>query len=1601
MGRTHCKVSFLDGFGNPTKRKLRKKKIRIATTLIILISLALVAVFYTNPSLIGLVVQEKTQQHVEQLNLQFSEPGIYEWQVENPGELTSLKISGELIGQGEVQVYLEDYLVYDSTNTQQTGLLTGLAIEESSEPAVESAPEPVPEPTSSETTTEESTSYSEEEVPEQEVSPSQQEPLISSEPNEGSIGEGTITEPAEPEEIIEEPVGEPVEENLTEAPEPVEEPIEEIPENLTEQNVTEPTSPATEIKERRKFNDVCEETCSLPNLEQDTYAIRIEINNATLSLDKIKYEILTREISFIDETNQTQTNITEINETIIEEVNITDTTLFTPKIKVGEPVKWIKQVKLEEPGSIKVKLPKEAKNISVNKIRELYSDEQEESPSQEIPPASENQTNLTQILNESYSDDLEEVPQNLSPSQNDSVSLSQKEEPLPSENLSSEEQEESPSQEIPPAPISEQSEEPAAFSITSGITGQVIEEQEKTGFFTRLFASLTGNVVRTEETIEDIEVIIKDNASEYEIIYETPAPQAFETQINEKKKQIVISGPDNLNYTDILAYTTLPEEAKSNLVKIYHIINETRIPVEIQKYDTNNNSLIDYIEWIVPHLSNQTYELIIKITKAEHLNENYTLVEDVYELVKSQDYIYTRIPDQHVLRITFEAPLTKERDITIYAKVNGTAKIEVYKENTTELVTTFENVTEEGWYKVYLTNLTENESYDVFDLMSLGDVEYDYVVDPIDTLSGNGAFDTAGHYAAWEDSGVNDNDGEFVHETTTTKAGAGSLKGQNPNKGKQWTGEYKNISTASINANLESTLNFSWRKEYVTAIPTTALMNIVLIKPDLSETELWTNSETTWDTWTDVSLNITGNITQTGGYQLRLDCNLINPNTNGAESYCFFDEVYLYIEDTIAPTTQLNSPSDYANVTATVNFNCTSTDSEDGLKNITLYGNWSGSWHANETVTVTGANNESNFTKTLTQGTYYWNCFSCDQADNCEFNETNFTLTVDTTKPQIYLEYPANNTLNNTDNTPEFKFNVSDNINAELSCQLWIQNSSNDLVPHGTNTTVLNSTTTTINANESLTNGDFWWWINCTDNAGNENKSEVRNSSINTDQIPPNVTLDSPENDSLQMAIPVELNCTSYDDEKLLNTTLYFSGTGGGSEEINLEQHINNTQDGLSTFYGITCTLPTPATEGNLLVMGVGVNKDAGTFTLPSGFTEIHNTTATSVSGGMAYKIAEGGETSVTWNWTAGEPASCWLGEFSGIRTDNPLDVYAFNTTFSDADSTTDRTSSGVTGTTSQNSELAIAMFTIDTVWNADAGRDWTNGFTDLGFPEGTSDEGQAGIGTAYKILASAGAIETVVNWTGTSGSADQAYAMIATFKGSGTAWHANETATITGTQNTTNFTKILTDNQTYYWNCYACDQTGNCNFSSENSTFILNTSSSATPNQPTLNNPQNGSTEVSENPVLNVTVTDPEGEVMDVYFYGRTKTTAENWTIIMLPDTQNYASTYPEIFENQTQWIKDNKDGLNIKIVLGVGDIVDTWDNTIQWDVANASYDYLFDNNVPFNGLLGDHDHYDQDPEGSTSYHYLYFDETRFNSSSWWGGDYNNNTNNYLLLMK
>ena len=430
------------------------------------------------------------------------------------------------------------------------------------------------------------------------------------------------------------------------------------------------------------------------------------------------------------------------------------------RIKVGEPVKWKANVSLEVVESVIVELPGEAENISVRKIE---GGEEKET----------------------------------------------------------------------------------AVSINAGVVIDVQKSNKNLiDYIFELFGTITGRTVSENESAQGtIEVGLNDNATEYVIEYITEAPVAVESETG-FGKEVVISGPDELNYTDVLAFASINEifeVGQEGKIKIYwhnYDYNESAAGFEeinfiytknnkkegferndepsrinnfpspefnnkdsskylnvsdkenkkgsspyssldfevnnynsevktlapgaansfitgnvidggvirtdsegrnyrlqeiaFDAYDLDSNGKLDYVEWIVPHLSNQTFEIIL-IIKAEHLDANRTFVEDVYSLVSIRDYNYSLIPVGDYLRVTFEQNLTSQKDITIYGKSSGVASVEVYEKDENDLIARFENVSEDKEYKIYLNDL--NGSQDTFDLLVVGeDVEFDYVVDPSITI---------------------------------------------------------------------------------------------------------------------------------------------------------------------------------------------------------------------------------------------------------------------------------------------------------------------------------------------------------------------------------------------------------------------------------------------------------------------------------------------------------------------------------------------------------------------------------------------------------------------------------------------------------------------------------------------------------------------------------------------------------------------------------------------------------------------------------------------------------------------------------------------------
>jgi len=129
---------------------------------------------------------------------------------------------------------------------------------------------------------------------------------------------------------------------------------------------------------------------------------------------------------------------------------------------------------------------------------------------------------------------------------------------------------------------------------------------------------------------------------------------------------------------------------------------------------------------------------------------------------------------------------------------------------------------------------------------------------------------------------------------------------------------------------------------------------------------------------------------------------------------------------------------------------------------------------------------------------------------------------------------------------------------------------------------------------------------------------------------------------------------------------------------------------------------------------------------------------------------------------------------------------------------------------------------------------------------------------------------------------------------------------------------------------------------------------------------------------------------------------TYEKFTVVVLPDTQIYSKKYPDIFTSQTEWIVDNKEELNIKFVIHLGDVVNDGYSEIQWNNADTSMS-LLDGVVSYLIIPGNHDYESPGLKGTkdSMKFNTYFPYWRFDIYDWYGGHYpkEGNDNSYGLF--
>ena len=127
----------------------------------------------------------------------------------------------------------------------------------------------------------------------------------------------------------------------------------------------------------------------------------------------------------------------------------------------------------------------------------------------------------------------------------------------------------------------------------------------------------------------------------------------------------------------------------------------------------------------------------------------------------------------------------------------------------------------------------------------------------------------------------------------------------------------------------------------------------------------------------------------------------------------------------------------------------------------------------------------------------------------------------------------------------------------------------------------------------------------------------------------------------------------------------------------------------------------------------------------------------------------------------------------------------------------------------------------------------------------------------------------------------------------------------------------------------------------------------------------------------------------------------AQTFTVVGIPDTQNYSESYPQIYYDQTQWVANNLVALNVAFVNHYGDLVQNADVVGQWLVADQAQATIDATNVPNSVTPGNHD---ITANGTSGQAYIpnnyktFFPPSRYSHQPWYGGHSPSGMSSYQL---
>lgn len=148
------------------------------------------------------------------------------------------------------------------------------------------------------------------------------------------------------------------------------------------------------------------------------------------------------------------------------------------------------------------------------------------------------------------------------------------------------------------------------------------------------------------------------------------------------------------------------------------------------------------------------------------------------------------------------------------------------------------------------------------------------------------------------------------------------------------------------------------------------------------------------------------------------------------------------------------------------------------------------------------------------------------------------------------------------------------------------------------------------------------------------------------------------------------------------------------------------------------------------------------------------------------------------------------------------------------------------------------------------------------------------------------------------------------------------------------------------------------------------------------------------------------------------------DFSIVLFPDTQYYSGQNSYVFRDQAAWVVSHKSALNIKMVIGLGDIIDgggypvdadgnvngtcekapssSWKT--QWQEAQSAVDILNSHGIYFQPTIGNHDYdceSDRPQPRSTTNYFHYFGHLAMAPTAYILDSNGQRTPNFYKVMK